>query len=158
MLFSCFAPSAWAQAEKSDAAAGEPSQEVSGKTDAPQEDAVELNKEYFKGYVSDFKSIVTSPVRWDTTDWITAVAVAGIAAGLYDNDAKIQKWVLDHRTATTDNIGDDVTLVGHGALTAPIVDQAALYGLLKRVRDLGIPLVSVNRMPPGPADTSGGME
>jgi hypothetical protein len=30
-------------------------------------------------------------------------------------------------------------------LTGPIADQAALYGLLKKVRDLGMPLVSVNR-------------
>jgi hypothetical protein len=47
---------------------------------------------------------------------------------------------------------------GDTLLTGPIVDQAALYGLLKRVRDLGIPLVSVNRIPPGPADASGGKE
>lgn len=35
---------------------------------------------------------------------------------------------------------------GNTLLTGPIVDQAALYGLLKRVRDLGIPLLSVNRI------------
>lgn len=35
---------------------------------------------------------------------------------------------------------------GNTLLTGPIVDQAALYGLLKRVRDLGIPLLSVNRV------------
>ncbi len=34
---------------------------------------------------------------------------------------------------------DGVTL-----LTGPVVDQAALYGLLKKVRDLGLPLLSVN--------------
>lgn len=33
-------------------------------------------------------------------------------------------------------------------LTGPVVDQAALYGLLKKVRDLGMPLVSVNRVRP----------
>ncbi len=32
-------------------------------------------------------------------------------------------------------------------LSGPVVDQAALYGLLKKVRDLGMPLISVNRVP-----------
>jgi hypothetical protein len=32
---------------------------------------------------------------------------------------------------------------GHTLLTGPVVDQAALHGLLKKVRDLGMPLVSV---------------
>ena len=33
---------------------------------------------------------------------------------------------------------------GHTALSGPVVDQAELYGLLNRLRDLGIELVSVN--------------
>jgi hypothetical protein len=37
-------------------------------------------------------------------------------------------------------------------LTGPVVDQAALHGLLKKVRDLGMPLISVNRVKPGLAD------
>ncbi len=35
---------------------------------------------------------------------------------------------------------------GDTLLTGPVTDQAALYGLLKKVRDLGMPLVSVNRV------------
>jgi hypothetical protein len=33
---------------------------------------------------------------------------------------------------------------GETLLTGAVVDQAALHGLLKKVRDLGMPLVSVN--------------
>ncbi len=44
--------------------------------------------------------------------------------------------------------GLTVTLepAGTTLLTGPIVDQAALYGLLKKVRDLGLPLLAVNQV------------
>jgi hypothetical protein len=35
---------------------------------------------------------------------------------------------------------------GETLITGPVVDQAALYGLLKKVRDLGLPLLAVNRV------------
>ncbi len=43
---------------------------------------------------------------------------------------------------------DDLTITneanGEAVLAGPIVDQAALHGVLIKVRDLGLPLVSVN--------------
>lgn len=44
--------------------------------------------------------------------------------------------------------GLTVTLEDNGEtlLAGPVVDQSALYGVLRKVRDLGIPLVSVNRV------------
>ena len=41
---------------------------------------------------------------------------------------------------------------GNTLLTGPVIDQAALHGLLKKVRDLGMPLLSVNRVNPNQAD------
>jgi hypothetical protein len=52
--------------------------------------------------------------------------------------------------------GLTITLEDNGEtlLTGTVVDQAALYGLLRKVRDLGMPLLSVIRVNPGSADTS----
>ena len=43
--------------------------------------------------------------------------------------------------------GGTITLEegGETLLTCPVADQAALYGLLRKVRDLGLPLISVTR-------------
>ena len=49
----------------------------------------------------------------------------------------------------TNWFGDmSITLLEEGdtLLTGPIPDQAALYGLLRKVRNLGMSLVSVNRV------------
>ena len=43
---------------------------------------------------------------------------------------------------------------GETLLTGPVIDQAALHGVLKKVRDLGMPLLSVNRVKSGYADAS----
>ena len=46
--------------------------------------------------------------------------------------------------------GLTITLVDHGEtiLTGPIVDQTALHGVLIKIRDLGLPLLSLTRIEP----------
>jgi hypothetical protein len=50
--------------------------------------------------------------------------------------------------------GLTITLEDNGEtlLSGPVVDQAALHGLLRKVRDLGLPLLSVTRVRPSQAD------
>ena len=50
--------------------------------------------------------------------------------------------------------GLNITLEENGdtLLTGPVIDQAVLFGLLKKIRDLGMPLVSVSPVEPGKAD------
>ncbi len=57
-------------------------------------------------------------------------------------DPQWAEW-FEGLTITLEENGDTL-------LTGPVVDQAALHGLLKKVRDLGIPLLSVNRVEPEP--------
>jgi len=54
---------------------------------------------------------------------------------------------FDGLTITLEDNGDTL-------LTGPVIDQAALHGLIKKVRDLGMPLISVSPVEPGQADVS----
>ena len=51
-------------------------------------------------------------------------------------NARWADW-FDGMTITLDNNGDTL-------LSGPVVDQAALHGLLKKIRDVGLTLLSVN--------------
>jgi hypothetical protein len=53
------------------------------------------------------------------------------------------RWADSHEglTVTREESGDTV-------LTVPVVDRAALHGLLRKLRDLGAPLVSINQSGP----------
>ena len=44
---------------------------------------------------------------------------------------------------------------GHTLLMGPVVDQAALHGLLKKIRDLGMTLISVNYLEPAASTSLG---
>lgn len=53
-------------------------------------------------------------------------------------DAQWTGWFGDLAVAMTED--------GDTLLSGPVADQAALHGLLRKVRDIGIPLVSVNEL------------
>ncbi len=52
--------------------------------------------------------------------------------------------------------GLSITLEDNGEtlLSGPVLDQAALHGLLRKVRDLGMPLLAINRLKLGQTDAS----
>ena len=52
--------------------------------------------------------------------------------------------------------GLTITALPNGTtiISGPVVDQAALHGVLRKVRDLGVPLLSVTRLRPGQAEAS----
>jgi hypothetical protein len=59
-------------------------------------------------------------------------------------------WTAWFDGLTVSREGDATTVI-----SGSIADQAALHGVLQRVRDLGLPLVSVSRVEPDPPTATG---
>ena len=57
------------------------------------------------------------------------------------------RWATSFEGLSFTHVSDGTTI-----LSGPVVDQAALYGLLRQVRDLGLPLLSVMHVGPEHAD------
>ena len=91
---------------------------------------LKLNRDYFEGYISDIKNILTSPSHWQRSDWIKASLIAGITAGLYTQDQKIQDWVQENRSTTSDKISKFAKPFGDGRYTLPGLGALYLYGHL----------------------------
>jgi hypothetical protein len=73
-----------------------------------------------------------------TGDWVEAGSYEIRLRGHLD--ARWAAW-FDGLALTQDTDGSSI-------IRGPVVDQAALHGLLQKVRDIGLPLVSVVRIDP----------
>jgi hypothetical protein len=61
------------------------------------------------------------------------------------------RWSVWFDGLTISNLPD-----GEALLSGTLADQAALHGVLMKVRDLGLPLLAVNQAPPDGASEQGG--
>jgi membrane-associated phospholipid phosphatase len=77
---------------------------------------ISLNSEYFKGYISDTRDIVTSPLKWDKKNWLKASLVAGVTLGLYAFDEDINDWIQDNRH---DDVSEFAERFGDGKIVLP---------------------------------------
>jgi hypothetical protein len=83
----------------------------------------------------------------------TSRGTAGEPAGDGSGDwyeIRVQGRLDDHWAAWFDGLDLTRTDDGTTLLRGPVTDQAALHGLLHKLRDLGVPLHSVTRTDPGP--------
>lgn len=99
------------------------------KKDAQAEEVeLQLNRDYWAGYVTDTKSILTSPSRWESSDWMKASVIMAMTVGLYAYDQDIRDWVQDNRNDTTDKIAKTAKPFGDGMYTLPALGGFYLYG------------------------------
>lgn len=64
--------------------------------------------------------------------------------------------IKGHLDSTWSEWFDGLTIIradnGETVLTGPVVDQTALHGVLIKIRDLGLPLLTLTRIDPGGAE------
>jgi len=76
-----------------------------------------------------------------------------IPADHYDHPGRYEIRLKGHLDTRWAAWFDGLTLTHHSdgstIIGGPVADQAALYGLLQKTRDLGLPLISVNFIEPG---------
>jgi len=89
---------------------------------------LELNRDYFKGMVSDLVYTATSPSRWDRSDWLTAGLVAGGTAFFIGLDEEIRDGFEDNRSSTTDDLAEIFEPFGNGAFTIPALAAFYIFG------------------------------
>lgn len=73
----------------------------------------------------------------------------------YDGSGLYEIRIMGHLESRWADRFEGLTITleesGNTLLTGPVADQAALHGLLKKIRDLGMPLVSVSSVAPSPS-------
>ena len=89
---------------------------------------IKLDSNYFKGIFSDARYALTSPLRWDKADWITASIVAGVTGVFFVLDDDINEEVKNSRSSTTDSISDVFEPFGNAAFTLPAMMGFYIYG------------------------------
>lgn len=91
---------------------------------------IKLDSNYFKGIFTDTGYALTSPWRWDKSDWATASVVAGVTGVFFVLDDEIKEEVQSSRSSTTDDLSKIFEPFGNGAITIPVLAGLYLYGRL----------------------------
>ncbi len=89
---------------------------------------VKLNNNYLKNIITDTGYMLTSPWRWDKSDWITASMVAGTTGLFFILDDELREDFKEGRSSTTDDISSVFEPFGNSAVTFPIMVGFYLYG------------------------------
>ena len=73
---------------------------------------------------------------------------------MYTYEIRVQGQLDQHWSAWFNGLAISYDADGNTVLRGPLVDEAALHGVLSKVRDLALPLLAVNRVAESGPDPS----
>jgi len=89
---------------------------------------IKLDGNYFENIFKDTGYALSSPSRWEKSDWVTASVVAGFTGLFFALDDEIKEEVQGSRNAVTDDFSEIFERFGNGAFTIPTLAGLYLYG------------------------------
>ncbi|MFQ5450229.1 MAG: phosphatase PAP2 family protein [Nitrospinaceae bacterium] len=105
---------------------------------------LQLNTDYFLGFLTDGLHVISSPLRWNKTDWFKVGLVLGTTGAFFALDNDIQEFVQDNRTGATNDLSDIFERFGNGATVVPALAAYYLFGhFLKYDRAERVALLSL---------------
>ena len=128
LLLTAITDASFAQSREAGSSSAYVNQQILTKDDQTEESEFKLNRDYWKGYITDTANILASPSRWENQDWIKASLLAGAAVGLYAYDQEMQNWAQKNRSSASDKIADFARLFGDVKYNLSLPGAFYLYG------------------------------
>ncbi|QPJ62790.1 MAG: phosphatase PAP2 family protein [Candidatus Nitronauta litoralis] len=97
---------------------------------------VKLNTDYFKGIVTDGIKLVTSPLHWETRDWLTAGLIGGTTVALGFLDEKVHEEIEENPSKARKDFLKVGEVVGDGGYAAAYLSLFYLTGLFRDDEEL----------------------
>lgn len=95
-----------------------------------EEDMNRMNLRYYKGYFVDAGKIVSSPLRWDTGDWLKLGAVVGATSSLFLVDDEINDFAQKNQNSVASKFASVGNFIGDPTYAAAGLGSFYLYGHL----------------------------
>ena len=97
-----------------------------------QEHDYYINKEFIFEGLRNTRDVYTSPLSWDSSDWLKAGIFAGAAVLFYAYDRQLQDFVQDHRSNVLGSLTDVTNYLGNGYVVLPAEALLYCYGALAK--------------------------
>ncbi|HEX37750.1 MAG TPA: phosphatase PAP2 family protein [Candidatus Cloacimonetes bacterium] len=91
-----------------------------------------INKELIIDGFHNACDVYTSPVRWNTKDWLKAGIFTGATILLFACDENVQDFVQDHKSHVLTSITDVTNILGDGYFVLPTEALLYCYGVLAK--------------------------
>ena len=95
-----------------------------------QEPPDRLNSRFLRHLITDAGSVLTSPLRWDKKDRVTAGLASAATLAFLPADAPIRRWVLNHHGQASDSSSRVFSAAGGPAVLLGVISAGYLYGEL----------------------------